>query len=188
MPAAAKQRIHKDDYFWYRGDCFDLLKRLPDKAAQLIFTSPPYNIGKEYEDKIDLAHYLSDHERLISECSRVLSPTGSICWQVGNFVEASGEIIPLDILLYRIFKKFNFHLRNRIVWTYGHGMHMRHRFSGRYENIMWFTKSEDFVFNLDEVRVPQNSLPNGFIKDPRKGKSALTLSEKIREMFGTSQI
>jgi adenine-specific DNA-methyltransferase len=84
---------------------------------------------------------------------RILKPEGSICWQVGNYVN-KGEIVPLDIPYYNIFKRRGFKLRNRIVWTFGHGLHASKRFSGRYETILWFTKSDQYTFNLDPVRVP----------------------------------
>jgi len=159
-----------EKHLWLKADCFELIKQIPNESVQLIVTSPPYNIGKEYEKKIDLARYLVDHERLLNECQRILKPSGSICWQVGNFIEPRGEIIPLDVMLYRIFKKFDFRLRNRIVWTYGHGMHARHRFSGRYENILWFTLEDDYIFNLDNVRVPQKQPTKRFYKGPRRGE------------------
>lgn len=165
-----KQKISDDDYLWFKGDCFEMLQAVPDKSVQLVFTSPPYNIGKEYEEKMDLAAYLSDHERLIRECNRVLTDTGSICWQTGNYVERDGEIIPLDILLYRIFAKEGFKMRNRIVWTYEHGMHARNKFSGRYETISWYSKSDDYVFHLDPIRVPQKQPSKKFYKGPRKGE------------------
>lgn len=88
---------------------------------------------------------------------------------MGNYVD-NGEIIPLDILLYPIFSSFKLKLRNRIVWHFGHGLHASKRFSGRYEVILWFTKTDEYVFNLDNVRVPQK-LPNKkHFKGPNKGK------------------
>jgi DNA modification methylase len=60
----------------------------------------------------------------------------------------------LDVYFYPIFKKLGLHLRNRIVWTFEHGLHCTKRFSGRYETLLWFTKTDDYTFNLDPVRVP----------------------------------
>jgi adenine-specific DNA-methyltransferase len=82
----------------------------------------------------------------------------------------NGEIIPLDILLFPIFSKLNLHLRNRIIWHFGHGLHAKNRFSGRYEVILWFTKSDDYVFNLDPVRVPQKYPQKRHYKGPKKGQ------------------
>lgn len=71
----------------YQGDCVDLLRRVPSGSLQLVVTSPPYNIGKEYEKRLDLDLYLRQQERVIAESVRALSPRGSICWQVGNYVD-----------------------------------------------------------------------------------------------------
>jgi len=156
-------------YFWVAGDCLDLLSELPDKSIQLILTSPPYNIGKEYEEKLLLEDYLYFHEKVIAESVRVLKEKGSICLQVGNFVD-QGEIIPLDIIFYPLFAKHGLKLRNRIVWHFEHGMHNRRRFSGRYETILWFTLSDEYDFYLDPVRVPQKHPNKRFYKGPRKGE------------------
>jgi adenine-specific DNA-methyltransferase len=134
----------------YPGDCMDFLRQIPDNAIQLIITSPPYNIGKEYETKLDITEYVSQQSKVINECIRILKNEGSICWETGNYVDNS-EIIPLDILLYNCFKSNGLKLRNRIIWHFGHGLHCSKRFSGRYETIMWFTKGDKYVFNLDEV-------------------------------------
>ncbi len=100
---------------------------------------------------------------------RALSDDGSICWQVGNYVN-NGEIIPLDIVLYPIFSSLGLHLRNRIVWQFGHGLHASKRFSGRYEVILWFTKSDQYTFNLDPIRVPQKYPQKKYFKGPKKGE------------------
>ncbi len=123
----------------YNGSCLDLLKQIPNKSIQLIVTSPPYNIGKEYEKKLDIDAYIKQQAEVIKESVRVLSDTGSICWQVGNYVN-KGAIIPLDAILYPIFHNLNLVMRNRIVWHFEHGLHCSKIFSGRYETIIWFTK------------------------------------------------
>lgn len=165
-----KSDLLKKKYHWYHGNCLDLVDSLPDNSVQLIVTSPPYSIDKEYEKSQTLADALSMQEELIEECFRILAPNGSICWQVGNYVERDGEKVPWDILLYRSFRRLNLKLRNRIIWHFEHGMHARHFFSGRYETIMWFTKSDDYTFNLDPVRVPQKQPTKRFYKGPRKGE------------------
>lgn len=153
----------------YLGDCLDFLRQVPDKSIQLIVTSPPYNIGKEYEKKLDIKEYVSQQSQVIHECIRVLKDEGSICWEVGNYVD-NGEIIPLDILLYDCFKSNGLQLRNRIVWHFGHGLHCSKRFSGRYEAILWFTKSDKYTFNLDAVRLPQKYPGKKHFKGPNIGK------------------
>lgn len=145
------------------------MRSLPDQSMKLIVTSPPYNLGKEYETKSSLDTYLDAQGETIKEAVRLLHPNGSICWQVGNYVE-DGEVFPLDILLYPVFKRAGLHLRNRIIWTFGHGLHCQKRLSGRHETILWFTKGDDYTFNLDEVRVPSKYPNKKHFKGPNKGK------------------
>jgi adenine-specific DNA-methyltransferase len=157
------------DVVLFEGDCLDLLSTVSDAFVDLVVTSPPYNLGKSYERKQRLDEYLAQQEKVIAECTRVLKPTGSICWQVGNFVE-NGEIVPLDIVLYPIFARLGLSLRNRIVWHFEHGLHTSRRFSGRYEVVLWFTKRDDYTFNLDSVRVPQKYPQKKYFKGPRVGE------------------
>lgn len=157
------------DLVLYEGDCRLLLSQIPDSFIQLVITSPPYNLGKPYEKRIDLEQYLAEQKEVIKECARVLKPGGSICWQVGNYVH-NGEIIPLDIVLYPIFSSLGLQLRNRVVWHFGHGLHASKRFSGRYEVVLWFTKGENYLFDLDAVRVPQKYPQKRYFKGPRKGE------------------
>ncbi len=157
------------DFVNYKGDVKSLLKEIPDNFAQLVVTSPPYNIGKLYEKRTDLSIYLEQQELIINDCIRILKPTGSICWQVGNYID-NGEIIPLDIVLFNLFAKSGLKLRNRIIWHFGHGLHARKRFSGRYEVVLWFTKSDDYVFNLDTIRIPQKYPNKRYFKGPNKGE------------------
>ena len=130
------------DVTLFHGDVLDFIKQIPDQEAMLIITSPPYNVGKEYEKKIPLEKYIELQSKVIAECVRILNNKGSICWEVGNFVD-NGEIFPLDIILYNEFKKHGLKMRNRIVWHFEHGLHGSKRFSGRHESIMWFTKSDN---------------------------------------------
>ncbi len=145
------------------------MRSLKRGSMKLIVTSPPYNIGKEYEKKTTNELYIEQQVSAIAEAVRLLHPQGSICWQVGNHVD-DGEIFPLDILLYPIFKNHGLKLRNRIVWTFGHGLHCQKRFSGRHESILWFTKEDEYTFNLDPVRVPSKYPEKKHFKGPNKGK------------------
>jgi DNA modification methylase len=144
------------------------MANIPDGAIKLIITSPPYNIGKNYEVATDLDKYLDALNPIVDELIRVMSPSGSLCWQVGNFVD-KGEIFPLDILFYPFFKRHGLKLRNRVVWHFDHGLHASKRFSGRYETILWFTKTDDYTFNLDTVRVPAKYPGKLHYKGDRRG-------------------
>lgn len=160
------------NYRLWSGDVLDLLPKLAGQIEfDLVVTSPPYNLGKEYEERLDLDAYLQQQKEVISAISPMISNKGSICWQTGNFVDTKGgSIIPLDILIYPIFDSLGFKLRNRIVWHFGHGLHSRRRFSGRYETILWFSKSDDYYFDLDAVRVPAKYPGKRHYKGPKKGQ------------------
>ena len=151
-------------------DNLTFLESLPKGSFQLIVTSPPYNIGKEYEKRSSLERYLADQEAVIGRCVRLLKPGGSICWQVGNHISPNRGVVPLDIVLYPIFTKLGLILRNRIVWHFEHGLHCTHRFSGRYETILWFTHGERYLFNLDPVRVPPKYPGKKYFKGPQAGQ------------------
>lgn len=151
------------------NDVLEFLKEMSDNVATLVVTSPPYNIGKPYEKRVELNKYLERQKKVVKECVRILKPEGSICWEVGNYVE-EGEVFPLDMFFYDIFKESGLKLRNRIIWRFGHGLHASLRFSGRYEVILWFTKGDDYIFNLDAVRVPQKYPGKTSYKGPNKGK------------------
>ena len=137
----------------FKGDTFKLVKTIGDNSIDLLITSPPYNVGKVYETKVDFYKYLEPYRDFANTVFSKIAPTGSICWEVGNYV-SNGEVYPLDIYFYEIFKQAGFKLRNRMIWHFEHGLHATKRFSGRYETILWFTKSDNYTFNLDSVRVP----------------------------------
>lgn len=135
-------------------NCQDLLRQLPECSVDTVVSSPPYNIGKEYETRRALEHYLDEQTAVLRECHRVLKPTGSVFWQVGSYVD-DGSHFPLDIKLFPVFEALGMVPRNRIMWVRTHGVHARRRLSCRHETILWFTKGEEYKFFLDPIRVPQ---------------------------------
>lgn len=160
------------------GDSLDMMRNLPNNTIDLIITSPPYCMGKEYENLTDdVNSFINSHKKVLPEAIRILKTGGSLCWQIGYHVKAA-EIIPLDILIYNIIAEINLglndedkmKLRNRIIWTFGHGLHSKKRLSGRHETILWFTKGNDYVFNLDEIRVPQKYPGKTHHKGGKKGQ------------------
>lgn len=160
------------DYAIWEGDVEAMLRDLPvEPLFDLVVTSPPYNIGKEYEEVLSLDDYIDQQNRIIQAIAPLVKETGSICWQVGNHIDKRGGFInPLDILIHPIFQSLGFKLRNRIIWKFGHGLHSRRRFSGRYESILWYTKTDDYIFNLDDVRVPSKYPGKRHYKGPNKGE------------------
>ena len=160
----------------YQGDCMDLLKNIPNETCDLIITSPPYCIGKEYEDKKrDLKSFVAQQEKTVEEIYRILKVGGSVCWQVGYNI-ADREVIPLDFYVYKVFldcserHEIPLVLRNRIIWTFGHGLNSYQRFSGRHETILWFTKGSEYTFDLDSVRVPQKYPGKRAYRGNKKGE------------------
>ena len=154
----------------WKGDVEQFLDTLPlEPIFDLIVTSPPYNIGKPYEKRSELEDYLLWQSKIIDKLVPRLKVTGNLCWQVGNFVD-DGEILPLDIEFAPIFRAHKLQLRNRIVWHFGHGLHTKRRFSGRYEVVMWYTKTKDYVFNLDPVRIPSKYPGKRHFKGPSSGE------------------
>lgn len=150
-------------------DNLAFMRPLPSESMQLVVTSPPYNIGKSYESRSSLNEYVKAQAQVISECVRLLGPRGSLCWQVGNHVD-KGEIFPLDLVLYPVFREHGLHLRNRIIWHFEHGLHCSNRLSGRHETILWFTKGHDYTFNLDPIRVPSKYPGKKYFKGPKIGQ------------------
>ena len=151
------------------SDNIPFMEKLPNSMFKLIVTSPPYNLGKSYEERSNLNEYLEMQERVIAECVRLLDESGSVCWQVGNYVK-NGEIMPIDTLLYPLFRAKGLKLRNRIIWHFGHGLHCKNRLSGRYETINWWTKGDQYTWNLDPIRVPAKYPNKRHFKGPNVGK------------------
>ncbi|MET3579073.1 DNA modification methylase [Mesorhizobium robiniae] len=138
------------------GDALTKLDELEDNSFQLVVTSPPYNIGKEYEKdkRRSLEEYVEWLKPVVKKVCQKIRDDGSVCWQVGNYVN-NGQVFPLDLFFYKMFIDEGFQLRNRIIWHFNFGLHANQRFSGRYETLLWFSKSERYKFHLDPVRVPQ---------------------------------
>lgn len=153
--AKADTFVEGKDLLLGLSDTLEFLKTVPSGSVKLVVTSPPYNIGKVYEERVKLDEYLDYQGKVARECVRILRDDGNLAWEVGNYVY-NREIFPLDYFFYMIFKEdYGMKMRNRIIWRIGHGLHASLRFSGRYETISWYTKSDHYTFNLDAVRVPQ---------------------------------
>jgi len=153
----------------FHGDCFDLLRSMPDHSVDMIVSSPPYCMGREYESDNDLATFKASHESLVPQLTRVLRDGGSLCWQVGWHVK-NAILTPLDYLVYAEFaKQQEMVLRNRIIWTFGHGLHCANRFSGRHETVLWFSKGRTYDFDLDAVRILQKYPGKTHSRGPKKG-------------------
>jgi adenine-specific DNA-methyltransferase len=156
------------------ADFRKFLTTIPDNEAQLVVTSPPYQVGKVYEKDMSEGEYRHMLKDVVKECVRIVRPGGSICFQVGNYMAGPNRPKPLPFLVDPIFRRWerkeNIHLRNMIVWHFGHGLHAGRRFSGRYETILWYTKGDDYLFNLEAVRVPQKYPGKRHYRGAKKGQ------------------
>ena len=134
------------------GDVLEELKNLAPASCALAVSSPPYNIRKPYEvnDNRTYEEYIAWQREVVTALTEALTDDASVCWQVGTYV-SDGEIMPLDVPFISIFKDLGFRLRNRIIWRYNFGYNADKRFSGRYETVLWFTRSETYTFNLDSA-------------------------------------
>jgi adenine-specific DNA-methyltransferase len=158
----------------YQGDSIELMQRLPGDLFDLTVTSPPYNIGKEYEQTLPVEAYLSWCETWINEVFRLTDRRGAFWLNLGYIsLSSKAKAIPLPYLLWN---RIPFFLVQEIVWNYGAGVAGRRFFSPRNEKWLWCVKDEtDYVFNLDAVRDPNVKYPNqrknGRIRVNRAGKN-----------------
>lgn len=167
--------LNKVISYMHCGDSLEYLKSLPKKEVfDLVFTSPPYNLGKAYETKTDVDNYLSMMTPILEESASRLKNSGSFCLQVGVGLYKNKKTIPLDYLFFPILEKTGLQFKQRIIWNFKHGFPATTQFDQRHEVIMWFVKGEGYKFNLDEVRVPQlypNYKKKGVITGNPKGKN-----------------
>lgn len=154
-----------DEYKIYHDDCNKILEDIDEGSIDMIFSSPPYNIGKSYEKKSTIDDYILFMTEIIKKLYKVLKETGNICWQTGNHVN-NGVIQPLDLLFHDIFIKAGFYFQKRIIWTFGHGLHCQNRFSGRYESICWYSKTKTHIINNLNNNVIINMWEKGIVEIP----------------------
>ena len=133
-----------------QGDALLELPNLESQTFDLIIADPPYNLGKDYgnnRDKKGFDDYMNFSRNWLSEAYRLLKPHGTIYVFMGfRFIA----------YLYRILEReLGMFFNSWIVWHYTQGIGKTKGFSPRHDDILIFTKSKDFVFNLDAVRVPQ---------------------------------
>jgi adenine-specific DNA-methyltransferase len=158
----------------YNMDSLEGMRRIPKTSIELTVTSPPYNIGKEYEHSLSIDEYLVWCQKWVSEIYRVTRLYGAFWLNLGYLsLEKRAKAIPIPYLLW---DKIPFYLVQEIVWNYGAGVAGRKFFSPRNEKFLWYVKNENqYTFNLDAVRDPNVKYPyqkkNGKIKVNPIGKN-----------------
>lgn len=132
------------------GDAIHQLSQMPDSSVDLIIADPPYNLGKDYGNNVDTKNWCEYQiftKDWLTESVRVLKPTGSIYVFMGvRFISR---------LFMLLEDEFHLNFNGWITWHYTQGMGRKNGFSPRHEDILFFTKSSKFTFNLDDVRIPQ---------------------------------
>lgn len=140
----------KNDIEILQGEATEKLQDLETESVDLIIADPPYNLNKNYGNKSDsksFDEYINFTRDWTREATRILKPTGTIYVFMGfRFISYLYQILENDNNLF-----FN----NWICWFYTQGIGKTKGFSPRHDDILMFTKSKDFTFNLDAVRVPQ---------------------------------
>ena len=150
-----------DGFILYHGDSCELLPQLCEAGfgVDLTVTSPPYNIGKEYEQCLSTDRYVDWCSRWMGQIYALTRPKGSFWLNVGFLqVHGKGLCVPIP---YLIWDKSPFHLLQEVVWQYGAGVSTKARFSPRNEKWLFYVKNETaYTFNLDAVRDPNVKYPN----------------------------
>lgn len=157
------------------ADVLDYMDGLPDDSAQLVLTSIPYNLGKAYGSGVNAdcmrhVYYIGFIMQVISECSRILAPGGTLFLQVGSTRDEIDQIVPLDVLLFDPIKRSGLAYRSRVAWVVPHGLTPRRRLSERYETALIFSKGEQAVFNPTPGRTPQKQPGKRAFKGQNKGR------------------
>lgn len=159
IAALGQPAFRGERYAIYQGDCLSLLQDLPPGSVDLTFTSPPYNIGKEYESVQPIAEYIDWCAKWIAAVHRVTHAEGALMLNVGYVaIEGRAKSIPIPYLLW---DRVPFFLQQEIVWNYGAGVAAKKFLSPRNEKLLWYVKDpERYVFNLDDIRDPDVAYPN----------------------------
>ena len=158
----------------YNMDCLEAMQKICAPFINLTVTSPPYNIGKEYENALPIDEYLDWCKKWITEIHRLTLSNGSLWLNLGYIaIDGRAKAIPLPYLLW---KQVPFFLIQEVVWNYGAGVAGRKFYSPRNEKFLWYVKDEnEYIFNLDDVRDPNVKYPNqkknGKIKVNPNGKN-----------------
>lgn len=147
------------DVLLYRGESLSMMDQLPDGCIALTVTSPPYNIGKEYEEIRDLDAYLEWTESWTEKVSRITNANGAFWLNLGYFgIPERAKAIPIP---YLVWERIHLFLIQEVVWNYGAGVAGKLFFSPRNEKWLWYVKDPKcYVFNLDEVRDSNVKYPN----------------------------
>lgn len=166
-----------DNFLLYNCDCMEAMSKLPPETFNLVVTSPPYNIGKEYEERMSKQEYLDWTRDWVSLVKKLLRPDGTFWFNIGFYKASKGkQYIPWEYHIYPLIQEISdLQLVQQIIWHYGAGVNCKLRFSPRKETWLFLVRDLDnYTFNLDDIRVPHkypNQKKNGKIKVNPNGKN-----------------
>ena len=170
MPPIERDYSSDSRFIVRHGDWRKLLDQVPSDSVDLTVTSPPYCIGKSYDKSNTLDSFREEHREIIPRIVNITKPGGSICWQVGYHVRNS-TLTPLDFIVHEIFASIpNIFLRNRLIWSFNSGLHCSRRLSGRHEVVLWYSKGDQYHFDLDPIRMPQLYPGKRYHKGTKRGQ------------------
>jgi adenine-specific DNA-methyltransferase len=148
-------------FILYCGNCCELLSRLESSkfSVDLTITSPPYNIGKEYEIPLSVDEYTALSSRWMNQIFKLTKSNGAFWLNVGYLeIKDKGLCVPIP---YLIWDKSPFYLLQEIVWKYGAGVTAKRRLSPRNEKWLFYVKDQmNYTFNLDDIRDPNVKYPD----------------------------
>jgi adenine-specific DNA-methyltransferase len=160
-PALGAPFYERDGFVLYQRDCRDVLRAMAarDIRTDLTVTSPPYNIGKAYEEALPITEYVAWCSAWMNDIWKITDERGAFWLNLGYLrIESRGRAVPIAYLLW---DKSPFYMQQEIVWHYGAGVTAKRSFAPRNEKWLFFTKhAEEYVFNLDDVRDPNVKYPN----------------------------
>lgn len=148
-----------DDCLIYNMDALALMERLPSESINLVLTSPPYNIGKSYENIMPVAEYVEWCSEWMTSLYSIVTNNGAFVLNLGYFeVPSKGKAVPIPYLLW---DKSPFYFLQEIVWHYEAGVASKKCLSPRNEKFLWYVKDRNnYTFNLDVIRDPNVKYPN----------------------------
>jgi len=145
----------------YNLDCKIGLEKLVEHNLKIntTITSPPYNIGKEYEKPLSIEEYVQWLKAISDLIYELTSENGAYLLNIGYLkLENNARALPIS---YLIWDKIKFYLNQEIVWNYGAGVACKNYLSPRNEKILWYVKNpSEYTFNLDDIRDPDVKYPN----------------------------
>ena len=154
-----KPYYENDNCLIYNIDCIEAMRSIPEPLIDLTVTSPPYNIGKEYEKPLSMEKYVKWSKTWINEVYGITKDEGAFWLNLGYVeVPSQGKAIPLPYLLW---DASPFYMMQEVIWHYGAGVASKKSLSPRNEKFLWYVKNQNsYTFNLDDIRDPNVKYPN----------------------------